>query len=108
MSEHKHPDGMVCGECASRGTTVPDGPLDALAQAYAERNALREALAVAQAQAARLREAIFWACGAVGDFPGSGDRSRGNFFWRKELRERAGITDEELNARAALAGSGEK
>ena len=57
---------------------------------------------------ARLREAIFWACGAVGDFPGSGDRSRGNFFWRKELRERAGITDEELNARAALAGSGEK
>ena len=70
------------------------------------RNALPALLSAIEAQAAevaRLREAIFWACGAHGDFPGSGDPSKGKFFWRSELRQRAGITGEELNARAALA-----
>ena len=67
---------------------------------------MRPASLVEQLQAdniKRLKAAIFWACGAVGDFPGEGDPSKGQFFWRAELRKRAGITDKELNNEARRA-----
>lgn len=74
--------------------------------AESDRNAFRErfkeqsAMAErAEAEAARYREAILWACGIRGEF-----RCRrpedGAFWWRKELRERAGISSDELNREA--------
>lgn len=52
-----------------------------------------------RAENERLREAIFWACGVNGTFRLRED-GEGQFWWRKELRELAGISGEELNRRA--------
>lgn len=49
--------------------------------------------AVVTNQAARIRElenAVRWACGEIGDFPGE-DTSKGRYHWRRELRLRAGV-----------------
>lgn len=59
----------------------------------------------AEAEVARLRDAVLWACGVNGRFPARGD-GQGVYYWRPALRRRAGISDEELNA-AALRGEGE-
>lgn len=59
---------------------------------YQENRALEEEIE-------RLREAIFWACGVNGTFRLRED-GEGQFWWRKELRELAGISGEELNRRA--------
>jgi hypothetical protein len=48
-------------------------------------------LAYRDMRIARLEDAIRWACGEVGEFPGE-DPARGRYFWRKELRSRAGVT----------------
>lgn len=54
-----------------------------------------------QAELTRLREAIFWALGVNGEFPPREDGD-GPYWWRMELRKRAGISAQELNDRAAL------
>lgn len=46
-----------------------------------------------EAMHARIRElenAVRWACGEIGDFPGE-DTSKGRYHWRRELRLRAGV-----------------
>lgn len=62
----------------------------------------REAYRKLAAENARLREAILWACGVRGEFPIRQD-GQGAYYWRRELRMRAGISGEELN-REALEG----
>lgn len=62
-------------------------------------------IAALEAEVARLRDAILWACGVRGEFPIRRE-GQGAYYWRKELRERAGISDAELNA-AALRGEGD-
>ena len=54
----------------------------------------------------RLREAILWACGMRGKFP-IRQEWQGAYYWRKELRERAGISYEEIDSQA-LAGGEER
>lgn len=39
---------------------------------------------------AELEAAIRWACGEVGEFPGV-DPSKGRYYWRTELRQRANL-----------------
>ena len=53
----------------------------------------------------RLRETIFWACGVNGTFRLRAD-GEGLYWWRRELRERAGISAEEMNRRALEGGEG--
>lgn len=55
-----------------------------------------------RARIEQLEGAVYWACGVNGEFDRP-DNARGAFWWRTELRERAGISAEQLNARAALA-----
>ena len=55
-----------------------------------------------RAEIERLREAIFWACGMSGSFPSRRD-GQGQFWWRRGLRERAGISVSEINQRAMEA-----
>jgi hypothetical protein len=63
-------------------------------------------LAEANRRTEELEAAIFWACGVNGTFPPRQD-GEGAYWWRTELRERAGISSEELNRRAILEVSDE-
>jgi len=54
----------------------------------------------------RLRGAILWACGMRGKFP-IRQEWQGAYYWRKELRERAGISYEEIDSQALARGEGE-
>ena len=47
----------------------------------------------------QLESAIHWACGVNGDFERP-DNARGSYWWRTELRQRAGISDDEIKALA--------
>ena len=47
----------------------------------------------AEARAERLREAILWALGQIGEWP-ERKPGEGAFYWRKELRRRAGLEDD--------------
>lgn len=49
--------------------------------------------AAAEARAERLREAILWALGQIGEWP-ERKPGEGAFYWRKELRRRAGLEDD--------------
>ena len=57
------------------------------------------AVASQAAQIAELKAAIVWALGYT-NFPGRED-GQGAFYWRKELRERSGISHEEAQEIAA-------
>lgn len=57
---------------------------------YAAKAAAESALALALAERDRAREAIAWACGEVGEWP-ERKVGQGAFYWRSELRKRAGI-----------------
>lgn len=43
-----------------------------------------------RARIRQLEDAIRWACGEVGDFPGE-HPGKGRYHWRTELRTRAGV-----------------
>jgi hypothetical protein len=52
--------------------------------------ALSDRASAAEARAERLREAILWADGRIGEWP-ERQPGEGAFYWRKELMRRAGL-----------------